>query len=194
MEAVLTNSTHCKLDAVCHRSLHELITTCNWACHFCDCFFVALAESEVEKGEEAEEVAPAEGEEGDGEPKEKEDDEEILDQGKDDGAPTEGELQEGGEMVAVEGGEETTEEKGEDTEEQMKEEGEGDEKPESPLPQSDTFQDGDRPETPTVQVPEPLSREGSPKEEPQHLDAGTPEIEGKEGFTSFFWGGGDLKV
>ncbi|XP_022080417.1 coiled-coil domain-containing protein 96-like [Acanthaster planci] len=54
-------------------------------------------------------------------------------------------------------------------------EGEQDTQPASPLPQSDTFAEGERPETPVVAVMEPLSREGSPQPEPEPLEAGTPE-------------------
>lgn len=102
--------------------------------------------------------------------------EDAPDTGEDkDGAPTGEQPQEGQAEVA-----ETTdaEADAENTEKPAEAEDDGDEKPASPIPQSDTFQDGERPETPTVQVPEPISREASPKEEPQHLDAGTPEMEG----------------
>ncbi|XP_002733290.1 cilia- and flagella-associated protein 184-like [Saccoglossus kowalevskii] len=59
----------------------------------------------------------------------------------------------------------------EDEEGEVKEE----QKEGSPVPQSDTFAEGERPETPTVAVMEPLSREGTPRGSPEPLDAGTPE-------------------
>lgn len=77
---------------------------------------------------------------------------------------------------------ETQQEGGEETEggEQAPPQEEGEqEKPASPLPQSDTFAEGERPETPVVAVTEPLSREGSPTGEPEKLEAGTPERMGK---------------
>ncbi|XP_071962592.1 cilia- and flagella-associated protein 184-like [Antedon mediterranea] len=45
------------------------------------------------------------------------------------------------------------------------------------LPESSTFTDGERPETPIVAVIDPLSREGSPVQEPETFPPGTPERE-----------------
>ncbi len=55
------------------------------------------------------------------------------------------------------------------------------EKPGSPIPQSDTFAEGERPETPVVAVTEPLSREGSPPPpaDGEQMEPGTPERIGK---------------
>lgn len=98
----------------------------------------------------------------------------------------EGETQEAAEGDATtEGDAPPSDEQGDDA--KPEEDGEGEEKPEgddnqeeetrSPIPQSDTFADGERPETPVVAVTEPLSREGSPTPaaEVELMQPGTPE-------------------
>ena len=106
----------------------------------------------------------AEGDEADGQEEKPEG--EVEEEGKESAPATQTEeQQEGGEDA--EGGEQAPPEEGEQ------------EKPASPLPQSDTFAEGERPETPVVAVTEPLSREGSPAGEPEQLEAGTPERMGK---------------
>ncbi|XP_033630859.1 coiled-coil domain-containing protein 96-like [Asterias rubens] len=111
--------------------------------------------------EDAEAVTEgAEGDEADGQEEKPEG--EVEEEGKESAPATQTEeQQEGGEDA--EGGEQAPPEEGEQ------------EKPASPLPQSDTFAEGERPETPVVAVTEPLSREGSPAGEPEQLEAGTPE-------------------
>ncbi|XP_013385373.1 coiled-coil domain-containing protein 96 [Lingula anatina] len=110
---------------------------------------VAETAEKTEDGETGQEAQPAEGE---GEPAEK---------------PTEGEEgeqapAEAGQEAPAEGAEEGAEKppEGEKTEE---------EKPKSPVPQSDTFAEGERPESP-VAVGEKLSREGSPTGEKEKTD------------------------
>lgn len=104
----------------------------------------------------------------------------------------EGETQEAAEGDATtEGDAPPSDEQGDDA--KPEEDGEGEEKPEgddnqeeetrSPIPQSDTFADGERPETPVVAVTEPLSREGSPTPaaEVELMQPGTPERMGNCG-------------
>ncbi|XP_038067140.1 coiled-coil domain-containing protein 96-like [Patiria miniata] len=147
-------------------------------------------EGEVTEGGEAAE-GQEEGEGGDDAEKEGEGEGEAGEDAGDAGEATEGET------TAAEGEEDQEKPEGEDEGEaavtdeaaEQKEEGaeetgeapappgeeEQEDKPASPLPQSDTFAEGERPETPVVAVIEPLSREGSPQLEPDQLEAGTPE-------------------
>ncbi|XP_030840240.1 coiled-coil domain-containing protein 96 [Strongylocentrotus purpuratus] len=144
---------------------------------------------EGEEGKEEEEQKPAEGETGDG--AEGGEGGEGTPEGEEGAAKEEGDKEQGegeGDGEATPAGDSTKspgggdEEGSEKPEGEEEEEGEGEE-PKSPIPQSDTFQEGDRPETPTVQVMEPLSREGSPPPnepaqiEPAQIEPGTPERE-----------------
>ncbi|XP_072044509.1 cilia- and flagella-associated protein 184-like [Amphiura filiformis] len=118
-----------------------------------------------EAGEQGGDTEQAEGGEGTTEDSPKEDGEAQeteggeKEEGDADAKPEEGE---GGEAVEKEEGQETSEEK-----------------PGSPIPQSDTFAEGERPETPVVAVTEPLSREGSPPPPGdvggEQMQPGTPE-------------------
>ncbi|XP_033095511.1 Golgi integral membrane protein 4-like [Anneissia japonica] len=134
----------------------------------------------------------------DGDNKESEDQEVESNEVKIEDAPAQvaenGEVKDGGngeendgttERKDTEGGDQTSPGEEENEEDQVTKAGSQpdpqqqtaeEEEPKSPLPESSTFGEGERPETPVVAVTDPLSREGSPVQEPpQAIPPGTPE-------------------
>ncbi|XP_054762933.2 coiled-coil domain-containing protein 96-like isoform X1 [Lytechinus pictus] len=137
----------------------------------------ADGDGEVKEGEESkegEEQKPGEGETAEG----AEGGESGEGNPEGEGAAEEDDKEKEGEGGATPAGDDTQALREGDGEGAEKPEGGDEEEPKSPIPQSDTFQEGDRPETPTVQVMEPLSREATPPpNEPAQIEPGTPERE-----------------